>query len=108
MKRGFGTKPAEAPTAEFGRYLAQACTGCHGAELRGGPIPGGDPSWPHATPLRMAAASGWTEAAFRDAIRTGIARSTGQPMRAPMPVVALQQMDETEISALWKFFSSLE
>jgi len=44
----FISKPMEAKTREFGEYLAKTCTGCHGHEFRGGPIPGGAPDWPPA------------------------------------------------------------
>ena len=51
--------PPEADvTVEFGAHLAGICTGCHRADLSGGPIAGGDPSWvparnltPHADGL---------------------------------------------------------
>ena len=52
---GFRDKAAEAPTAEFGRYLAAGCTRCHGAEMRGGKIPGGAPGWPAAASVRLGA-----------------------------------------------------
>jgi len=43
--------PAAAVTAEFGQHLLQVCTGCHGVDLAGGPIPGGPPDWPEAAKL---------------------------------------------------------
>src|SRR5262249_11401169 len=38
--------PEEAVSAEFGKHLASVCMGCHGPDFSGGPITGGDPSWP--------------------------------------------------------------
>ena len=105
--RGLGAKPPEGPTEEFGKYLANACTGCHGSNYLGGPIPGGDPSWPAASNIRLGAL-GWDRATFTNVIKTGIAKSTGQPIRIPMPIVALQQMNDTESEALWKYLSSLK
>lgn len=105
---GFQEKPAEGPTAAFGKYLANSCTGCHGREYRGGPIPGGDPSWPEAVSIRMGKGTGWTRESFVNTIKTGVSTKTGQKIRTPMPVVALQQMNETEIEALWSFLSTLE
>ena len=35
--------PAAEVSVEFGRHLAGVCTGCHGRDLAGGPIAGGDP-----------------------------------------------------------------
>ncbi len=104
----FGDKPTEGATAEFGRYLANACMGCHGHEFKGGKIPGGDPSWPAASNIRLGAFPHWNEEAFRRMIETGVSPTTNQPMRAPMPVTLLKQLNETEIKALWKFLSTLK
>lgn len=108
LKKPFGAKPAEADSAEFGQYLAHSCTGCHGAELRGGKIPGGDPSWPEASSIRLGADKTWTRDNFFRAIKTGVSPRTSQPIRPPMPVALLQQMNEMEISALWKYLSALQ
>ena len=104
--KGFGEKPPEEPTLAFGQYLANSCVGCHGAEYRGGTIPGGDPAWPAAANVRLGADTFWTEAKFRDMIATGISPKTGNALRAPMPVALLKQMNETEIKALWLFLQS--
>jgi len=40
-------------THAFGRHLAATCMGCHGEDLGGGPIIGGDPSWPPAANLSL-------------------------------------------------------
>lgn len=107
LNKGFGEKPEEAPTAQFGRYLAQSCVGCHGFEYRGGKIPGGDPSWPEASNIRFGANPAWTESAFQEAIRSGVSPISHQPIRMPMPVKLLQQMNETEIKAIWEYLHSL-
>jgi len=108
LQRGFGEKPAEGPSREFGKYLANSCVGCHGSEFRGGKIPGGDPSWPEASNIRLGSNSIWTEAAFQEAIRSGVSPTSKQPLRLPMPVKLLQQLDETEIKALWEYLSTLK
>jgi len=107
-KKAFAEKPAETPSLEFGKYLAHSCIGCHGAELKGGRIPGGDPSWPEATNLRLGGDSAWNEEKFRSMLRTGISPSTGQALRPPMPTALLQQLNEVESTALWKYLSSLK
>jgi len=106
--QGFASKPEEAPTAEFGKYLAHACTGCHGAEFQGGKIPGGDPAWPEAANVRLGANPAWNEANFKSMLQTGVSPISGQKLRAPMPVALLAQRNETEQSALWSYFSSLK
>lgn len=104
---GFGVKPPEGPTQEFGSYLAKDCSGCHGEDYKGGKIPGGDPSWPPAANIRLGADAFWTEAKFREVIRTGVSPKSGKRVQSPMPVEVLKRLDETEIKALWLYLSSL-
>lgn len=96
--------PAEAPTATFGRHLAQTCVGCHGLELAGGPIPGGDPSWPPARNLTPHAdgLAGWSYQDFVKAMRQGVRRD-GTPMQAPMSFITEygKKMRDVELEALW-------
>ncbi len=108
QSQGFATKPMEAPTVEFGQYLAHACAGCHGAEFKGGKIPGGDPSWPAASNIRLGANSAWNESAFKSMLVTGVSPTSGQKLRAPMPIALLAQLNETEQTALWRYLSSLK
>lgn len=106
--QAFAEKPAEAANPLFGEYLGRTCVGCHGVELRGGPIPGGDPSWPEAANIRLGADPLWTEAKFRQLIQSGVSPRTNQALRPPMPIAALKQLTDTEISALWQYLSSLK
>jgi len=108
MPAGFRDKPAEGPTPEFGRYLAASCTGCHGAEFKGGKIPGGAPDWPEASNIRLGADSRWMEANFKEMLKTGVSPISKQKLLAPMPTHLLAQMDETEGTALWLYLSSLK
>lgn len=108
LNQGFGEKPAEGPTPEFGKYLAQACAGCHGHEFHGGKIPGGDPSWPEASNIRLGSNPVWTEASFRETIMSGVSPISGAKLRPPMPAAILARMNETEIKAMWLFLSSLK
>ena len=105
--RGFDEKPAEGPSAEFGKYLAGSCMGCHGTAFRGGKIAGGDPSWPAASDIRLGMNPKWTEESFRQAMKTGMSPVTGNKIRPPMPVAMLAQMNDDELKALWLFLSSL-
>ena len=103
--------PTTEPTAEFGAHLVAVCTGCHRADLSGGPIPAGPPDWlpaanltPHADGL-----AGWTYADFEAAMRRGV-RPDGSALRPPM--VQMQRyaeaMTEVEMQALWAYLSSVE
>lgn len=106
---------AEPPRTEasvtFGRHLAGVCTGCHGQELAGGPIPGGDPSWPPAKNLTPAAEglAGWSFGEFVTAMRDGI-RPDGSPLAEPMTLVTpyAQRMTDVEMEALWLYLRSLD
>lgn len=101
--------PAEV-SLDFGRHLAAVCTGCHGPELAGGKIPGGDPSWlpaanltPHADGL-----PGWSLGDFTTALRDG-RRPDGSEIGEPMNMVTpyAQQMTDVELEALWVYLQSL-
>lgn len=105
--QGFAEKPAEAANADFGRYLAISCTGCHGQEFKGGAIPGGDPSWPPASDIRLGANSVWSADSFTNMIQTGVSPTTGKALRPPMPVHLLKQLNPDEIKALWEYLGNL-
>ncbi len=107
LQKTFAVKPPEEESLEFGKYLANSCVGCHGTDLRGGKIPGGDPSWPLATNIRLGANSFWTESTFKETILSGVSLTTKEKLRPPMPVGLLAQMNELEIKVLWKYLSSL-
>lgn len=108
VSRGFDDKPHEGPTAAFGRYLAAgSCSGCHGAEYRGGPIAGGPPDWAPASSLRLGSDPRWTLQAFIGTMREGRSAVHGHVLRAPMPVSVLSKMNDVELTALWQYFATL-
>lgn len=103
------TPPASEASAEFGEHLAGTCLGCHGADFAGGPIPGGDPSWPPAADLTPAGNLGtWTADQFATLMRTG-KRPDDTEVLAPMNILMSfgQNMTDTEIQALFAYFQSL-
>jgi len=95
---------APAGTAAYGDYLAQMCTGCHGADLAGGPIPGAPPEWPPAA--RLVPGPGYvmgrydTLEKFTAMMRAG-KRPDGTPVSAVMPFATLRNLDETDLAALY-------
>ncbi|SRR5579871_1541973 len=102
--------PEAAATPEFGKHLASVCSGCHGDDFSGGPIQGGDPSWPQARNLTPdpTGLAGWTY----DQFVTALAQSKqpdGTPLRVPMTLMAPfgQSMTDTERHALWAYLQSL-
>lgn len=106
--------PSMPPTAEvsveFGRHLAGVCTGCHGEDFAGGPIVGGDPSWPPARNLTPhdQGLGPWTYEQFVTAMREG-RRPDGTELQEPMASVvpAARRMTDVEVEALWTYLRSL-
>lgn len=98
--------PAVAATVEYGRYVAQLCTNCHGADFVGGLVhgPGAPPSanlTPHPDAL-----GGWSEADFVRALREGV-RPDGRQLDPLMPVGMTAKMTDTELRAMWAFLRTL-
>ena len=98
-------------SVEFGAHLAAVCAGCHGIELSGGPIPGGDPAWAVArnlTPHEEGLAA-WTFEDFERALRAGV-RPDGAALATPMDFVVpyTSQMTDVELSAMWAYLRTLE
>ena len=97
--------PAE-PTPEYGAYLAQVCTSCHGNDFRGGlvMVPGTPPTanlTPH--PEAMGA---WSRDDFVRVMRTGV-RPDGRELHPMMPWREFGTMTDTELDALWAHFGTL-
>jgi mono/diheme cytochrome c family protein len=96
------------PTAEWGSVLIGACIGCHGGELSGGKIPGGDPSWPaprNITPHETGIA-GWSFDDFNRTMREG-KRPDGTDVHPLMPWQAYAGMTEDDIRALWEHLQTV-
>jgi mono/diheme cytochrome c family protein len=90
--------------------MAGICSGCHRQDLGGGPVIGGDPSWPPAANLTPDASGlhGWTFAQFKTALQEG-KRPDGRALRDPMSGVAqyAKNMTGVEVEALWSYLQSL-
>jgi mono/diheme cytochrome c family protein len=102
--------PPAVASAQFGRHVAGVCTGCHGQDLSGGPIHGGDPSWVPARNLtpHPDALGGWTYDQFVQAMREG-RRPDGAELRVPMTFITpyAQRMADVELQALWAYLRSV-
>ncbi|MEY4484702.1 MAG: hypothetical protein RL693_2154 [Verrucomicrobiota bacterium] len=95
-------------TVEYGRYVANSCTGCHGANFSGGKIASGPPDWPPAanlTPHASGHLAKWSEADFTKSLREA-KRPDGTELHPAMPR-AFGQMHDMEIQALWTYFKTL-
>jgi len=100
------TAPAIAANAEYGKYLAQACTGCHGTNFAGQHVPGTPPKFPDSQNLTPAALGQWQEADFFRAIREG-KRPDGTAIDQFMPWQTYSKMSDVELSALWAYLRTL-
>jgi hypothetical protein len=89
-------------TAEYGAYLAVACTICHGPDFSGGLnvgaglnlTPGGD-------------LSTWDEEDFITAIRTGWLPTYTRLDQEIMPWMRLRNLSDEELQAIWLHLQSL-
>jgi len=99
--------PEPGITVQYGKYLTVGCTGCHGADFSGGPIPGVPPEWPPAANLTPAGnLRNWTEQGFIQAMRTGV-KPSGERFSEYMPYAVLKAMTDDELKAVWLFLTSL-
>lgn len=104
------TLPAPPPvgTVEYGRHLAQLCTGCHRGDYAGGPMahaPDKKPAanlTPHATGLAR-----WSERDFLAAMRTGKRPDGTEIDGSAMPWRAIGAASDEELKSAWLFLRSL-
>jgi mono/diheme cytochrome c family protein len=107
--------PPQAPVAEgvnveHGKYVANLCLGCHGANLEGGKRPGTPPDWPPAA--RLVAGPGNVMAdryadagAFVTMLKSG-KRPDGSSI-AVMPFETLRELSDTDARAMHLYLRSL-
>jgi mono/diheme cytochrome c family protein len=105
--------PAALPagvTPAHGAYVAQACIGCHGAQLSGGAIPGAPPDWPQAANLTPGAGSAMLRYPSADSfvamLRSG-KRPDGSAVSPIMPFGSFSQMNDTDARALHSYLLTL-
>ncbi|MGH8171554.1 MAG: c-type cytochrome [Rhodanobacteraceae bacterium] len=96
-------------SAEYGRYLAQTCTGCHGERFSGGPIPGAPPDFPtpaNITPDKATGIGAWSKDDFHRVFRAG-KKPDGSDINPFMPWKALGAFSDTELDALWLYLQTV-
>ena len=101
------TSPEVGVTAQYGEYLAEICTLCHGERLSGGSVSGDEdgPEAPNITP--GGALGNWTSSEFVQTIRTGT-NPEGKLLDFEfMPWNRFTQMTNDEIGAIWLYLQSL-
>ena len=97
-----------AATAEYGRYLANGCAGCHGEHFSGGRVPGTPPSFPPARNITPDpdGIGKWSKADFDAAVRSG-KRPDGSTLNAFMPWKSFARMTDIEVDALWAYLQTV-
>lgn len=99
--------PVPGVTAEYGEYLAQGCTACHGANLNGGTVRDFEGELMIASNLTPGGElAGWSEADFFNTIRTGV-DPEGERLNSLMPWPYLGQMTDEELGAIWLYLQTL-
>ncbi|MCA9532955.1 MAG: patatin-like phospholipase family protein, partial [Myxococcales bacterium] len=100
--------PSLADPIAYGEHLAHTCRPCHGSDLGGGPIPGGDPSWPVAANLTSHAEglAAWTQDDFVRLLKEG-KRPDGSAVNPIMPWRISRHMQDAELHALFLYLRSV-
>jgi mono/diheme cytochrome c family protein len=89
-------------TAEYGKYMAIFCTGCHGEDFAGGEsvsagvnlTPGGD-------------LATWTDADFVNTLRTGVTPGGKTLDPEKIPLDSIRQLTDDELKAIWLYLQTL-
>ena len=96
-------KPAV--SAEYGKYLAVTCSGCHGADFKGSPAHApGEPDIPDISPTGHPGT--WSEAGFVSLFRSG-KTPEGRLLSPAMPIKQFTFTDD-ELKALYAYLQQLE
>ena len=98
--------PVVGVSAEYGGYLAEVCTVCHGDRLTGSKVPGNERG--DAPDITLGGALGdWTKSQFIDAIRSGITPQGDLLDPRFMPWNRFTLLTEDELDAIWLYIQSL-
>jgi mono/diheme cytochrome c family protein len=98
--------PQPGVTVEYGEYLANTCTLCHGSNLNGQTIREGSNVYVALNLTRGGEMIGWSEEQFISTMRTGVTPG-GKQLIDFMPWKYLGQMTDDELMAVWLYLQSL-
>lgn len=95
-----------AVTADYGKYLAASCSGCHGRDFKGQemPIPGMKAS---ANITSTGDVGKWTESQFMTVLKTGKRPDGRQIENKDMPWEMTRNFTDDEIKSLYLFLQTL-
>jgi cytochrome c553 len=93
-------------SADFGKYLATSCIGCHRTDMKGG-----EPIAPGFPPVANISSSGnqgkWTEQQFIEVLRTGKTPEGKTLDPKDMPWTMTASYTDTELKALYMYLQSI-
>lgn len=94
--------PQPALSAEYGQYLATACTICHGPDLKGGPTAGAGLDLTQTGDLEE-----WNQEQFIETVRSGTTPKGVDLNPQLMPWKRVGNMTDDELGAIWMFLQTL-
>ena len=103
-------EPAPGVSVAYGKYLVDTggCRGCHGENLKGGPIPEAPPGTPPASNLTFKGdIKKWTEADYVKALRQGV-EPNREKINSFMPWKGAGKMTDEEIRATWLYLRTVK
>ena len=101
--------PPAGASNEYGHYLARVggCADCHGPNLSGGPMTGAPPDAPLAANITPGGEiSGWSDADFIKAMRTGVTPA-GKQLTSFMPYKYIGRLSDDELKAIYLYLKSV-
>jgi mono/diheme cytochrome c family protein len=93
-------------TIDYGKYLSNTCTVCHGSNLNGQTIREGGNVYVALNLTRGGEMGGWSEEQFIATMRTGITPG-GRQLKEFMPWKYFGQMTDDELKAVWMYLQSM-
>jgi len=98
--------PKPGVTMEYGEYLANTCTLCHGPNLNGQTLREGSNVYVALNLTPGGEMKGWSEEDFIATVRTGVT-PRGHQLIEFMPWKYFGQMTDDELKAVWMYLRSL-
>lgn len=93
-------------TAEYGKYLAVTCAGCHGENFDGDWAPPPGEPQPTNITLHETGIGSWTFAEFKTAVQTGV-RPDGTTLDPFMPWPYFAQLTDMEVEAIYLYLQTV-
>ena len=96
--------PEPGVTVEYGEYLANTCSSCHGSNFNGQLLSWAESLAPNLTP--GSELHYWSEEDFIATLRTGMTPN-GHQLKDVMPWKYFGQMTDDELEAVWMYLQAL-